>query len=702
MNKLLLMAMAAVLPLQALSAQEKVPTLYGNLIYMNSFQNTYDTRLGVYTFPASSNNFALTPVATSVNFNATGNGVMDGKTYNFLMSDSYDGEDYTQLYTYDMETWKITRKPIDVDNTMCAADFTIDPTSGKTYGLCTSWSGKFELCEMDFTTPERKSLGKVDSTYYTLAADAKGDLYSISSKGNLVKLSKAGVPTYVGSLGLDKQNLELYNRVQSATFDPASGLMYWAAQLWDSKNIKLVSALYSLNVSTLELKKIVDFPENAQIVSLYIPKPKASDDAPGAATNISKQFDGGSLKGNILFTAPTTTYGGTQLSGNLTYEVAADGSVLASGTTTPGAQVSAPVTVAKEGMTRFEITVSNDAGKGEPAVWRSYIGYDETSAPKNVKISVDNDKVTVTWQAPDSAMHQGYFDADALKYNVYAYRGSSKQLVAENVEGLQAEYNITADSYAKYQFGVVAVNGTHLSAEGKSADLACGPAIDVTEDKPYNETFDDESSFDAYTSIDANGDKKIEDNSDYGFVLKYGFWDYASYEKALQYIPNSPNSADDWVLTPRFNLKKDKTYELSFTSWRLNKKYNEKLQVAYGEGYDPSLYANLSEVFNPDTLAGTKKEATKYTYNVKPQADGTYMFGFHDFSEEANSYYVYVDNVQLKLVEVSGIEDRMAETRQSAFDVYSANGILLRRQTTSLAGLPKGLYIVGGRKVLVK
>ena len=249
---------------------------------------------------------------------------------------------------------------------------------------------------------------------------------------------------------------------------------------------------------------------------------------------------------------------------------------------------------------------------------------------------------------------------------------------------------------------MVAVNGTHLSAEGKSADLACGPAIDVTEDKPYNETFDDESSFDAYTSIDANGDKKMEDYPDYGFVLKYGFWDYASYEKALQYIPNSPNSADDWVLTPRFNLKKDKTYELSFTSWRVNKKYNEKLQVAYGEGYDPSRYTNLSEVFNPDTLAGTKKEATKYTYNVKTQADGAYMFGFHDCSEEANSYYVFVDNVQLKQVEVSGTEDRMAETRQSAFDVYSANGILLRRQATSLAGLPKGLYIVGGRKVLVK
>lgn len=59
--------MASTLPLQTLSAQEKVPTLYGNLIFMNSFENTYDSRLGVYSFPASENNFALTPLATSVN-----------------------------------------------------------------------------------------------------------------------------------------------------------------------------------------------------------------------------------------------------------------------------------------------------------------------------------------------------------------------------------------------------------------------------------------------------------------------------------------------------------------------------------------------------------------------------------------------------------------------------------------------------------
>lgn len=213
--------------------------------------------------------------------------------------------------------------------------------------------------------------------------------------------------------------------------------------------------------------------------------------------------------GKILFTAPTTTYGGGELSGNLTYEVSVDGVVLATGNTTPGAKVSAPVTVAKEAYSTLpEITVSNDAGKGEPAVWRSYIGLDETSVPTDVKMTVADDKATITWQAPDSTLHKGYFDPNTLKYNVYAYRGTNKQLVAENVEGNKAEYALAADGYAKYQFGVVAVNGSHLSDEAKTADFAYGPAVDVTEDKPYKETFDTESSFDAYTSIDANGDKK--------------------------------------------------------------------------------------------------------------------------------------------------------------------------------------------------
>ncbi|MBP5424636.1 MAG: hypothetical protein J6Y33_00990 [Prevotella sp.] len=36
------------------------------------------------------------------------------------------------------------------------------------------------------------------------------------------------------------------------------------------------------------------------------------------------------------------------------------------------------------------------------------------------------------------------------------------------------------------------------------------------------------------------------------------------------------------------------------------------------------------------------------------------------------------------------------------FDVYSLSGVLLRRGVTSLQQLPRGVYVVGGRKVVVK
>ena len=37
-----------------------------------------------------------------------------------------------------------------------------------------------------------------------------------------------------------------------------------------------------------------------------------------------------------------------------------------------------------------------------------------------------------------------------------------------------------------------------------------------------------------------------------------------------------------------------------------------------------------------------------------------------------------------------------------AYDVYSVTGAMVRHNASRLNGLPKGVYIVGGRKVVVK
>mgnify|MGYP000800492325 CR=1 FL=1 len=194
-------------------------------------------------------------------------------------------------------------------------------------------------------------------------------------------------------------------------------------------------ALYSIDVNTHEMKKIVDFPLNAQAVSLYVKRQMVSDGAPGEVDEIGKDFEGGSLTGNITFTAPTKTADGKDLTGELTYEVKTASKVLKTGTAQAGAQVSAPVTLDAEGEVRFIVACSNAEGRGMEKAYTSYIGFDQTTAPKNVTTKFDADgNVKLTWEKPEATLNGGYADMDALKYDVVCYRlGAPTQTVAENI-----------------------------------------------------------------------------------------------------------------------------------------------------------------------------------------------------------------------------------------------------------------------------
>ncbi|MBR1656183.1 MAG: Ig-like domain-containing protein [Prevotella sp.] len=50
---------------------------------------------------------------------------------------------------------------------------------------------------------------------------------------------------------------------------------------------------------------------------------------------------------------------------------------------------------------------------------------------------------------------------------------------------------------------------------------------------------------------------------------------------------------------------------------------------------------------------------------------------------------------------LSGIDEAIV-SEEKAFDVYSVSGVLMRKDVSTLEGLPRGIYIVNGRKVVVK
>ena len=52
------------------------------------------------------------------------------------------------------------------------------------------------------------------------------------------------------------------------------------------------------------------------------------------------------------------------------------------------------------------------------------------------------------------------------------------------------------------------------------------------------------------------------------------------------------------------------------------------------------------------------------------------------------------------MLQVDGIEELLASG--TPFDVYTVTGQKVKSQTTTLKGLPTGIYVINGRKIVLK
>ena len=50
----------------------------------------------------------------------------------------------------------------------------------------------------------------------------------------------------------------------------------------------------------------------------------------------------------------------------------------------------------------------------------------------------------------------------------------------------------------------------------------------------------------------------------------------------------------------------------------------------------------------------------------------------------------------------TGIEDIVASPSKTTYDVYTIDGIQLKKNAKSINDLPQGIYIVNGKKVVIK
>lgn len=601
----------------------------GNLLYARSWENLGIGEImpiGYYTFAPQA---PITLCAEYIDPYISANGGAVRYDDHLHMINYEEVYGYVNIYysEYDTRTWENLRNEQIFDLTMVATDLAYDAKSGRTYGCFYNADATgYELGIIDYTNLTRRTICDLGrNEYLALAINARGEMYGIQADGNLYKVNKVnGKATKIGYVGFDPAPY-----LQSATFDPNSGLLYWAAQVDDS-----TSALYTLSTETGQATLVGTFADNEMLVGLFIPKAEAEYGAPAKAESLTASFDQGSTTGVVAFDVPTLNYGGGTLTGEVTYTLTTNGNDLASGTVMAGQHIQLTVTVT-EGENNFNLTLSNTEGYGPSALLSRWIGYDYPEPVKEVTLSLDEStgRVTLTWKQPTNGTHGGFIDTASLCYNVTRY--PDLKPIASLSQLTTATDDLDDTELHSYQYGITAVNAGKESAPTYSTKTVYGKPYDV----PYREDFLTEDAMMDYTVIDLNQDDRT--------------WEF--HWDAVAYNYSEDIAGDDWLLTPPIRLESEKFYHFSFNYWSASQAATEILSVALGQGQEPWTYAQLM----PETAINDKQKR-KFETLVKVEQDGNYHFAFHATSP-AGAWRLYVDAISVTENNSAAAPDSVAQ-----------------------------------------
>lgn len=592
--------------------------IWGAMFYADNWTSNSD-EYGLYTFNALST-LTLSPIYKYSYFVPNGGGVLkDGKYYCMSYS-QYGDEIYPELYIFNTNPWKYQsyKTPSSID--LLATDVSLDPTTNKVYGCFYSSSNKsgFQFGTIDYEDLSMTKIADLDSAMLGIAVNATGEVYGLSVGGNLYKINKTtGATTLVGSTGINVKNSDGNYSYQGFDFDQRKGTLYWAAVPGSGK-----SALYTVDTTTGQATKIADFPNNEQIIALQVPKPSVEDGAPAIITDLVLDFADGSTTGKVNFTAPSKTFAGSELSGNLTYFIVANDDTVKTGSVTAGAKASVEITV-PSGQTTVAVSTANAVGSSAQAKESKFIGFDTPVPASNVKFTIDRHNATVTWTKSDSTLNGGY--KGKITYDVV--RLPDSVVVATGITDTTTTDIIPEGSLKPYYYRVVAHNGDAVSEPAYSNTIAVGDAITP----PYYEYFNTQGDFDLWTVIDANGDSKDgTSNTWHWSTQRYGNpMSVAEYSNDW----NTKTDANDWLISPEIKLKPGYIYQVSFAS-KGGYFDNNLLSLAYGIGNDTTAYTN---VLMPTTTLSNYQDFETKSFNVQVNSEANYHFAFHITSKNGST-----------------------------------------------------------------
>lgn len=153
---------------------------------------------------------------------------------------------------------------------------------------------------------------------------------------------------------------------------------------------------------------------------------------------------------------------------------------------------------------------------------------------------------------------------------------------------------------------------------------------------PFVETFDDITSYERFTIIDANNDGTTFEIADGVAKVRFAF----SFESFMS-MPT-----DDWLVLPPMQLDGGKRYMLSFDAYGEHARYYETLEVFIAQQPTADALSTGQCVIEPTVVSCAADSPLSVEQLFSVESSGVYYIGIHGCSAP-DQYYLYVDNISV-------------------------------------------------------
>jgi hypothetical protein len=613
--------------------------LYGNMVSSKPWLNMTitDVPYGFYSFTIdNSASPKFTPLYTGIGRSYISGAYSKGKFYGVRPVSTFGVLIRAFHEVINSNPWSLEKILMIGDDSKhatydaLASSMVYDKTNDQIYAL----EYNEDLTGLYWSTYNKKTLSfdvitkwKANFDALVMAATPDGSIYCVSTSGDFYSIDKeTGRPSLIGSTGVAPR---LYS--QSAVYDGKTGTILWFAVTANGNN------LYSINITTGEASFIRTFPEENQMVGLYSNDNEAVDNAPAAVNDLKVTYSkSGDLGATINFTAPTQTYAGQTLTGNINLRLWVDGEMIKDESVAPGKSYSIPYSFTRDNH-YIAVTSSNTAGMSPYCNQYFFVGYDNPKAVQNLSYSIENGNSKLIWDAPAGGVNAGYINPDSVFYKVYRYPGNV--LVADNLKSTNFSETMPTEMQ-NYFYSVTAYNGKNNAGVVDTTNVInYGTGFPV----PYVQTFEATDALKFFTIYDGNNDK-----------MK---WTYNTNSKWVSVNTLAGKKvSSDWLITPRMRLNSGVKYKLTFAVKGFST-YPENLKVLLGTNPLDTLTFNTTMKDMPNMVIANFQDQN---IEFSVASAGDYAVGFYAYSDYTKSSMIAINKIKVDVVGNIGAPDSVS------------------------------------------